>query len=216
MINVLYGYERTQHRRTFEKLFKLRHDVFIKNRGWSLPATNGVEIDQYDTDDAAYLFDQDETGAIRAHLRLTPSLRSSLIADYFPHLVENGINPRDASICEGTRWMVLPTQRNKTDLKTVKAGFMAAIAEWAIEQGYSHLQTVVDAGTLASYVEVSLLTTPLGLAHAYGGGKGVPGGGECLAFRMPMCTELLKDIFAYGRLPDPRTALWQRMPREAA
>ena len=78
------------------------------------------------------------------------------------------------------------------------------------------MQTVIDAGTLPSYVEVTTLTTPLGLSHPFGGGRKAPGGGECLAIRLPMSREILQDIYAYGVINDPRTCIVQPLPREAA
>jgi hypothetical protein len=40
------------------------------------------------------------------------------------------------------------------------------------------------------------------LSHPFGGGKGVPGGGECLAIRWPVTSEVLHDIREYGAVPD--------------
>ena len=174
-----------------------------------------MEIDQYDTDEAIYLVDFDPSGDMLAHIRLTPTLRSSLIADYFPHLVEDDVDPRGATVYEGTRFMILPTQRDKSSYWLVKARFMAAVIQWCLDQGISHVQTVIDAGTLASYVEVSMLVTPMGLPSPFGGGKGVRGGGECLAFRMPICSELLEDIKDYGLLGD-RREVWQARPLQVA
>ena len=216
MVFVLSGQDRARHPAVFERLFRLRHRVFIVNREWSLPWNNGMEIDQYDTGEAYYFVDFDADGEILAHLRLTPTMRSSLIADYFPHLVENGVDPRGSTIYEGTRFMILPTQRNKSAYRSVKSRFMAAVTEWCIERQITHMQTVIDAGTLPAYVEVSLLATPLGLPHPFGGGKGVRGGGDCLAFRLPMTEALLEDIRMYGDISEPTRELWQPMPLELA
>ena len=71
---------------------------------------------------------------------------------------------------------------------------MIALFQWAIAQKLAYLQTVIDAGTLSSFVEMSPKTIPLGLAHPYGGGRGAPGGGECLAIRWPVCPEVIDDV----------------------
>ena len=52
MIHVLYSRDRYTHKALFERLFKLRYEVFITKRGWALPSKHQQEIDQYDTEEA--------------------------------------------------------------------------------------------------------------------------------------------------------------------
>jgi acyl-homoserine lactone synthase len=216
MVYVLYGHDRSSHRTLFDQLFKLRHDIFIKRRGWSLPSRDDREIDQYDTDEAVYFVDLDNNGRIQAHVRMTPTMRSSLTADYFPHLFENCANPRSPDIYEATRYMVLPADRDRTNYRLMKARLLAALVQWCLDQNHTHLQTVIDAGTLSAFVEVTMMTTPMGLAHPFGGGKGALGGGECLAFRWPIEDRVLNDIKRYGGLPDQATRFWEPMRLQVA
>ena len=204
LVLVLSGRERAAHKPLFEKLFKLRYDVFIMKRGWSLPSRHNQEIDQYDTDDAVYFVNIDEFENIIGHVRMTPTMTSSLTADYFPHLFETDVDPRSPRIYEATRYMVLPANRDRGSHKRAKTALLVALVEWCRNQRLTHLQTVIDAGALRSFVEITLLTTPMGLAHSFGGGKTAPGGGECLAFRWPITDALLQDIRAYGAdaIPD--------------
>ena len=104
MIIVLKGSEKTAHRELFEQHLRFRYEVFQRGRGWSVPG--GSESDPYDDDDAVYFFDLDDARRIQASVRITPTIKSSLIADYFPHLVENGQPPRDPAIYERTRLVV--------------------------------------------------------------------------------------------------------------
>lgn len=202
MVFVFYGHERHQAKGVFDRLFKLRYTTFVVGRGWSLPSRNGREIDQYDTDEAVYFVDFDENGNIVAHVRLTPTTKSSLTADYFPHLVENGTDPRGDDVYEATRFIVLPSQTDKSRYRSIKAQLIAATVEWSMSKGVKHLQTVIDAGTLNAYVEMSTSVRPLGLAHPFGGGKGCPGGGNCLVFRLPVTPRLLEELRTYGALTD--------------
>ena len=198
MVIVLNGSERRKHRDQFERLFRLRYRVFVKQRGWSLPAVNDREIDQYDDDDAFYFLDLDDDDNIQGHVRMTPTVKSSLLADYFPHLVENGQAPRSPRIYEATRYIVLPAQKTREALRLAKGRLLTALLEWCLDKRLSHLQTVIDAGTLSSFVEITPQTTPLGLSHPYGGGRGTPGGGDCMAFRWPISLLVLGDIHAYA------------------
>jgi len=207
MVIVLNGSERRKHPDYFDRLFRLRYRIFVQQRGWSLPVVNDREIDQYDDGDAVYFLDLDDDENIQGTVRMTPTVKSSLLADYFPHLVENGRSPRSGRVYEATRYIVLPSQKNKAALRLAKGRLLTVLLEWCLDKQLSHLQTVIDAGTLSSFVEITPQTMPLGLPHPYGGGRGTPGGGECMAFRWPITLQVLGDIRAYaglaGSMPPP-------------
>jgi acyl-homoserine lactone synthase len=185
MVIVLTGKERRQQHRYFDQLFRLRHQVFVKGRGWSLPTLNGHEIDQYDDNDAVYFLDVNEEGVIEGSVRMTPTVKSSLLADYFPHLVENGEAPRSPGIYECTRYIVLPIRKGRDENRAAKARILSAMLEWSLSRQLSFVQTVIDTVTLSSYLELTPQTIPLGLSHPYGGGRKTIGGGECMAIRWP-------------------------------
>lgn len=194
MIITLRGSDRKTKPDIFEQLFRLRYDIFVKGRGWSLPCGSDRETDQYDVDEAVYFIDLNGDGVIESSVRATPTEKYSLLADYFPHLVENGMAARAPDVYECTRYIVMPAQKSRANNRAAKARLLIALFQWALSQKLSYLQTVIDAGTLGSFVEMSPRTIPLGLAHAYGGGRGAPGGGECLAIRWPVCREVIVDV----------------------
>lgn len=202
MILCLRGNERTTHSRLFDQLFRLRHDIFIKGRGWSLPCGEGRETDQYDVDEAVYFLDVNDEGRIEGSVRATPTMKYSLLADYFPHLIENGMPARSPDVYECTRYIVMPSRKSRESIRAGKARLLVALARWALEQKLAYLQTVIDAGTLGSFVEMAPKTIPLGLSHPYGGGRGVPGGGECIGIRWPIGQELISDILEWVGWPD--------------
>jgi acyl-homoserine lactone synthase len=194
MIITLHGSDRKDKPDIFEQLFRLRHDIFVKGRGWSLPCGNGRETDQYDVDEAVYFIDLNGDGVIESSVRATPTEKYSLLADYFPYLIENGMPARAPDVYECTRYIVMPAQKSRENNRAAKARLLIALFQWAISRKLSYLQTVIDAGTLSSFVEMSPKTIPLGLAHPYGGGRSAPGGGECLAIRWPVCPEVVVDV----------------------
>jgi acyl-homoserine lactone synthase len=194
----LNGRDRKAHADLFDQHFRLRYEVFVKGRGWSLPAADGREIDQYDDDDAVYFLDLNEEHRIQASIRITPTIKSSLIADYFPHLIENGESPRSTTIYECTRYIVLPPRKNRTDNRLAKSRIIGAMLDWCYEHRLTYLQTVIDSIALPTYLELTSLTAPLGLPHPYGGGRKTPGGGECMAIRWPICPQVLQDVHNYG------------------
>ena len=202
MIIMLRGSEREQNSKFFDQLFRLRHDVFVVGRGWSLPCGNGRETDQYDVDEAVYFLDINEDGVIEGSVRAAPTMNHSLLADYFPHLIENGVPARAPDVYECTRYIVMPSRKSRDTIRAAKARLLIALFQWAIKEKLTYLQTVIDAGALGSFVEMSTRTIPLGLSHPYGGGRGVPGGGECIAIRWPVGQHVIDDVLEYVGWPN--------------
>lgn len=200
MIVTLQGHQRNACRSIFQQLFRLRYDTFVRDRQWTLPTRNGTEIDQYDRDDSIYFYGLDEDNFLRSHVRLTPSVTSSLLADCFPHLVETGVDIRSATVFEGTRLIVSPRKGSKISNKAAKAELLVAMFEWSQSMGATHIQVIVESRMLASYVEMTPDIRPLGLAHPYGGGPQVLGGGEALAIRCPVTDKVIKDLRSFGGL----------------
>lgn len=200
MVITLQGSERPSNTDYFDKVFRMRHEIFVTGRGWSLPTVNGREIDQYDVDETTYFLDINEDDIIEGSVRLTPTEEYSLLADYFPHLVENGMSPRGPAIYEATRYIVLPQRKNRQNNRAAKARLLSSMMRWALKRNAQYIQTVIDTATLSSFVEMTPQTIPLGLSSPYGGGRSAPGGGECMAIRWPVNVEVLSDIITYGGL----------------
>ncbi len=204
MVIVLNGTDRRRWPDYFDQHFRLRYDVFVKRRGWALPCIGGREIDQYDTDQAVYFLDLNDDDVVRGSIRIAPSETCSLLADYFPHLVETGDALRAPDIYECTRYIVMPDHKSWRENRVAKARIIGAMLEWSLGRKLSFLQTVIETATLPSYLELTPQTIPLGLSHPYGGGRRTPGGGECMAIRWPVTLQVLEDVRAYGGL-DRRT-----------
>lgn len=201
MIITLSGKERSANATVFRQLFAFRYDVFVKRRHWSLPARGNLDIDQYDCPEAQYFYGVDDDGSIFSHVRLTPTMTHSLMADYFPHLVEGRHQLRDPLIYEATRYIVMPREKSRARNCTAKAELLGAVMQWSLERGLTHLQTVIDTSGFPSFIELSPETLPLGLSHPYGGGPTIDGGGDAMAIRCPVSQKVVEDILAYGDLP---------------
>lgn len=200
MVQVFEGKDRGRHPELFEKIFRARYETFVVTRRWSLPANNGLEIDQYDTDQAVYFVDFDDHNHLQGAVRLTPTLSASLTADYYPHLSDGDTALRDPFIYEGTRYIASPREKTPENNRLVKARILGAMTEWAWCFGVRFVQTVIDAPLLKSFQRVNSGTFALGSVHPYGGGKNVPGGGTCLAIRLPVTEQAINEIRTFGAL----------------
>lgn len=85
-------------------MHEFRHEVFVKRLKWSLPATDGVERDQYDTSSARYVVLTDDTDRITACARLLPTMESYMLPELFPQLLGGGDTPRAPGIWELSRF----------------------------------------------------------------------------------------------------------------
>ena len=80
-IHVVQRDNRHLYEKYFDPYFRLRHDIYVKQRKWmALDRPDGREIDQFDTEDAVYLFCLDGgqlIGAMRALPTVQPTLMTS-------------------------------------------------------------------------------------------------------------------------------------------
>ncbi len=82
-IHVVRKDNRHLYERYFDPYFRLRHDIYVKQRKWmDLDRPDGREIDQFDTEDAVYLFCLDN-GQLIGAMRALPTLLPTLMSDIF-------------------------------------------------------------------------------------------------------------------------------------
>ena len=198
MYLVLHGSEKNDFPHIFNTMFLLRYNVFIKERGWALPSSKNIEIDEYDVDEAVYFFGFDSDEPLHSFLRLSPTETRSLTADYFPHLIETGEAPRASDMYEATRLIVKPL--DKTQTRQLRFNLIYVMTKWCIEHRISKIQAVIDKSMLGTYIELNPMTVPLGLAQTYAGGLAAPGGGECMVIRFPTNLETLKFLDEHSQL----------------
>src|SRR4029453_10530110 len=88
-----------------------RHRILVDERGWEeLRRPDGLERDQFDTEDAVHLIEMDGGGVIGGS-RLISTVRPTLLSEVFPYLVERGEVPRDEAVLDWSRIFVLPSRR---------------------------------------------------------------------------------------------------------
>lgn len=154
------------------------------------------------------MLDVTDDDVLQGTVRLTPSVSCSLVADYFPHLIECGLPARSPHVYEATRYISLPLSRSAQENRVAKARLLAGMVEWCFVKKLSHIQCVVDMTAFPSWVDLVPQTIPLGLPHPYGGGRGAPGGGDCIAFRWPATREVFDGIRSYAGIREDRYRLF--------
>lgn len=143
MIISLSGRDEWRHPWLFGRLYRKRHEVFVKRRGWrALHACTGLERDCYDTPDATYILGIGQRHTVHSAARLLPTTGPHLLDDLFPHLVDGPV-PRDAEIMEITRLFV-SAEAGATLRRQRMHRLSATIFEHSSALGVQRLTAVVD------------------------------------------------------------------------
>jgi len=143
-IHIVDRPNRSAYREELEQHFRLRHEIYVGERGWhDLARPDGREVDAFDTDDAVYLLGILPGRGVVAGSRLIPSLKPHLMSDVFPRLAPAGV-PRAGNIFEWTRIFVVPALR-KPGRPCLAAGIVyCGIIEFCLRRGVSRLSIVCE------------------------------------------------------------------------
>lgn len=82
---------------------RLRHEVFVRQRGLPHQSFEGLEFDEFDTPAANYLVWRDRDRIVRGVARLLPTTRPYMLQSYWPYLVRDGLPPVSPAVFEVTR-----------------------------------------------------------------------------------------------------------------
>src|SRR4029077_13458790 len=149
-IHVVQRDNRHLYENYFDPYFRLRHDIYVKQRKWmALDRPDGREIDQFDTEDAVYLFCLDEAKLIGA-MRAVPTLSPTLMSDIFPHLSLRG-PIRRPDVYELFRVFVIPERRGEHAGPRIETLLLTAITEYGISIGLNGFSIVLEAWWLPRF-----------------------------------------------------------------
>lgn len=114
--------------RLAKSMFKDRANQFVDRLGWNIPLTNdGLEIDQYDDDDALYLIASDAQGRHAASMRLRPTEARTMLRDVFPHM--DGADQKGPKLWESTRFCLAPNAGAGAAARVLLAGQVLGLAQ---------------------------------------------------------------------------------------
>lgn len=159
MIHVISASNRHLYQDAIEQHFKIRHKIFVEERGWkTLERPDGREMDQYDDDDTIYLLAMDEGKVVGGH-RLYPTTKPTMIDEIFPHLAAVSGCPSAPDIWEWSRYFIVPAQRD-SDLNL---RLMAAVQEFGLDEGISQVSAVIEMWWLPRFQQAGFALKPLGV-----------------------------------------------------
>ncbi len=177
-----------------EQSFRLRHQVFVKERKWTaLARPDEREIDQFDDASAIYLLALEgiDDRKVVGGCRLVPTNGPYLIPDVFPTLAQQPI-PRGPNVFEWGRLYVTPARREgpsgrRNALSPTTCIIIAGMVEYCLDEGIDQLAVVSEMFFLPLFLELGLQPKPLGLPETI---EGVP----TVAYTLVPSEEALEKI----------------------
>ena len=169
MLLVVTSQNVEEYRAELDQAFRLRHKVFVEEKGWEdLRREDGREIDRFDDEHAIHMLFIDESRVV-GYQRLLPSTRPHLLSDVLPDLCE-GTRPIGENIWEWTRYCVEPRYRERGRLLSpVANALLSGIVEWGLERDIDTIIVEMNPLWLLRLVQFHFKVTPLGLPRVIGG-----------------------------------------------
>lgn len=151
MCYVVAGNQLSLPQDLYPNLARYRHRVFVERLGWSLPVTNGAELDQFDRSDTLYMVAQDDEGNIIGCARLLPTTRPYLLSEIFPQLFNGHPPPHSPEVWELSRFAAIdPSGRTASPKAQFSSPFTIRLLEesmaCAAANGAARLITVSPLG----------------------------------------------------------------------
>ncbi len=88
-------------------MHRMRKRVFKDRMGWDVNVTaGGLEVDQFDIDDAVYLLSTTATGEVIGNWRLLPTTGPTMVRDIWPQFLDTLPMPSSPDVWETSRFAV--------------------------------------------------------------------------------------------------------------
>ncbi|MDR5651640.1 acyl-homoserine-lactone synthase [Ruixingdingia sedimenti] len=129
-------------------MYRLRARVFGDRLGWEVEIKDGMEIDQFDRLDPAYVIGLDDEGHVVSCVRALQTTGPHMLSDVFQVILDGEPPLRSARLWESTRFCV-DTQRlagngNMKAVSLATCELMIGSLEYARRSGISDIVTVID------------------------------------------------------------------------
>lgn len=133
---------------------RLRYQEFIERQDYDVRTLDDLEFDEYDTLAAVYLVYSEDGETVLGASRLTPIDYGCMLADHFPHLVDDHSIFAAPRTWEGTRFCIdkhLPADKRLHILHAIVAGYL----EFALHNNVSRIIGLMPTLILRSVFERS-------------------------------------------------------------
>ncbi|WP_265519269.1 acyl-homoserine-lactone synthase [Nitratireductor luteus] len=169
MLLVVDSQNTHRHRKELDQAFRLRHTIFVDEKGWTdLRSDDGRETDRFDDEHAVHMLYITDDRVV-GYQRMLPTTRPHILSDVLPDLCE-GERPAGPKIWEWTRYCVEPGCRERGRmLSPVANALLSGIVEWGLETDVSTILIEMNPLWLLRLVQLHFRVVPLGIPRTIGG-----------------------------------------------
>jgi acyl-homoserine lactone synthase len=162
MLEVVTASNRNLYTEPLLQMYRLRHRIFVEQMGWeAIRRPDGIERDQFDTDDAIYLLEMDGRQVIGGH-RLLSTLRPHLFSEIFPeHCSVRGLQCAPG-VFELNRTCVDTQALSASHAELARRRIVVGLIEFCIGAGIKALTVFGPMRILSHYVGLGWDIRPLG------------------------------------------------------
>ena len=144
-------------------MFEERKRVFADLLKWDVPVlVDRYEIDEFETEDAAYLIITGENGQHRASARLLPTDRPHLLDTVFSELCESR-PPTGPTIMEISRFC-LSRRLTASERRVARNQLVTALVDHALQQGITAYTGIAEMGWFQQIIGFGWECYPLGIS----------------------------------------------------
>ncbi len=163
MIDIVSRENAHLYAQELEEMFRLRHRFFVDKMGWTgLRKLDGLERDQFDTDDTIYLL-LIEDGAVVGSHRAMPTMKAHMFSEIFPHLCDVRGVQRAPDIYEAGRTCIEEDAFSPDRLRQVRQLMMAGLFEFCSRAGIRQFTCLCPLGIVQKYLRIGVDVKPLGV-----------------------------------------------------
>lgn len=146
MLFIVDALNRDKYWPLLDEMFKLRARVFNDRLGWDVTVENGMEIDEFDSLDPAYVIGLDASGEVISCVRALQTTGSHMLSDVFYDILGGQPPLRSATLWESTRFCVDTTklQGRSESVSHAMCEIMIGSLEYAMRSGIEDIVTVID------------------------------------------------------------------------
>jgi acyl-homoserine lactone synthase len=202
MIELIEGAHNLECGDLLGQMFRLRHDVFVKELKWPLDCPGDEERDQFDTDAAMYLVEIDAGREVVACVRINACDRPTMLSTVFADMCEGGL-PAEATRWELSRGAIAMRARRSNNFGRIEC----ATLEAALLYGATSACGLFGAELLAKKIRTGLQARHLGPTR-------VLEGETCVAAEFPLDRDVLTRTRALYRISEPSLGRLHLKPRQ--
>jgi N-acyl-L-homoserine lactone synthetase len=86
MIHAISAVNQHLYARQLDRMFRMRHAFYVEGHGWAgLTSKDGLEVGEFDDENAVYLMRIDPFGDVAVAVRLNPSTGPTLLGKFQDH-----------------------------------------------------------------------------------------------------------------------------------